>query len=58
MKNTPDVTDGKPIVGLLQSISGISAINPLVAIYDIHKEERGMLFFYFVADTTRDLTFI
>jgi hypothetical protein len=31
MKNTADVTGGKPIAVLLQSISGVSAINPLVA---------------------------
>jgi hypothetical protein len=36
MKNTADVTGGKPIAVLLQSISGVSAINPLVAFYDIH----------------------
>jgi hypothetical protein len=54
MKNTADVTDGKPIAVLLQSISGVSAINPLVAFYDIHGEKREVLFFYFVPDTTRD----
>jgi hypothetical protein len=30
------VTGGNPIAVLLQSISGVSAINPLVAFYDIH----------------------
>jgi hypothetical protein len=38
------VTGGKPIAIWLQSISGVNAINPLVAFYDI----------YFVPDTTRD----
>jgi hypothetical protein len=52
MKNTADVTDGKPIAVLLQSISDVSAINPLVS-YDIHGEKRVVLFFYFVPDTTR-----
>jgi hypothetical protein len=33
MRNTPDVTGGKPIAVLLQSISGVSAINPLVTFY-------------------------
>jgi hypothetical protein len=28
MRNTADVTGGKPIAVLLQSISGVSAINP------------------------------
>jgi hypothetical protein len=41
---------------LLQSISGVSAINPLVAFYDIHGGKREVLFFYFVPDTTRDRT--
>jgi hypothetical protein len=54
MKNTADVTGGKPITVLLQSISGVSAINPLVALYDIYGGKREVLFFYFVPDTTRD----
>jgi hypothetical protein len=48
------VTGGKPIAVLLQSISGVSANNPLVAFYDIHGGKREVLFFYFVPDTTRD----
>jgi hypothetical protein len=39
MRNTADVTCGEPIA-LLQSISCVSAINPLVAFYDIHGRER------------------
>jgi hypothetical protein len=54
MRNTLDVTGGKPIAVLLQSISDESAINPLVAFYDIHRRKREVLFFYFVPDTTRD----
>jgi hypothetical protein len=56
MRNTADVTGGKPIAVLLQSISGVSALNPLVAFYDIHgvSSMREVLFFYFVPDTTRD----
>jgi hypothetical protein len=54
MRNIADVTGGKPIAVLLQSISGVSAINPLVAFYDIHGGKREMLFFCFVPDTTRD----
>jgi hypothetical protein len=46
------VTGGKSIAVSLQSISGVSAINPLVAFYDVHGGKR--LFFYFVPDTTRD----
>jgi hypothetical protein len=40
MRNTADVTGGMPIAVLLQSISGVSAINPLVAFYDIHGGKR------------------
>jgi hypothetical protein len=58
MRTTDDVTGGKPIVVLLQSISGVSAINPLVAFYDIHGGKREVLFFYFVSDTTRDNYFV
>jgi hypothetical protein len=54
MRKTADVTGGKPIAVLLQSISGVSAINPLVAFYDIYEGKREVLFFYFVPDTTRD----
>jgi hypothetical protein len=49
------MTSGKPIAVLLQSISGVSAINPLVAFYDIQGEKREVLFFYFIPDTTRDI---
>jgi hypothetical protein len=58
MKNTADVTVGKPIAILLQSISGVlvRAINPLIAFYDIHEGTRELLFFYFVPDTTREFS--
>jgi hypothetical protein len=55
MRNTADVTGDKPIAVLLQSNSGVSAINPLVAFYEIHGGKRELLFFYFVPDTIRDL---
>jgi hypothetical protein len=54
MKNAADVTGGKPIAVLLQSISSVSAINPLVAFYNIHGGKREVIFFYFVPDTTQD----
>jgi hypothetical protein len=54
VKNTADVTGGKPIAVLLQPLSGVSGINPLVAFYDIYGGKREVLFFYFVPDTTRD----
>jgi hypothetical protein len=55
MRNTADVTGGKPIAVLLPSISDVNAINPLVAFYDIHEGKREVLFFYFVPDTTQHL---
>jgi hypothetical protein len=54
MINTADVTGGKPIAPLLQSISGVSVINPVVGFYDIHRGKREVPFFCFVPDTTRD----
>jgi hypothetical protein len=54
MRNTTDVTGGKPIAVLLQSILGVSAINPVVGFYDIHGGKREVLFFHFAPDTTRD----
>jgi hypothetical protein len=47
MRNTADVSGGKPIAVLLQSILGVNAINPLVAFYDSHGGKREALFFYF-----------
>jgi hypothetical protein len=52
MRNTADVTGGKPIAVCSHSISG--AVNPLVAFYDIHGRKREVLFFLFVPDTTRE----
>jgi hypothetical protein len=48
------VTCGKPIAVLLQAISGVRAIIPLVAFNDIHGGKTEVLFIYFVPDTTRD----
>jgi hypothetical protein len=58
MKNTAGVTGDKPVAVLFQSIPDVSAINPLVAFYDIHGRKREVLFFYFVPDTTREFSFI
>jgi hypothetical protein len=46
MRNTADVTGGKPIAVLLQSISGVSAINPLVAFYSIHGGNIEVLYYF------------
>jgi hypothetical protein len=54
MRNTVDVAAGKLIAARLQSISGVSAINLLVAFYDIHERKGEVLFFCSVPDTTRD----
>jgi hypothetical protein len=40
------VTGGKPIAVLLQSISGVSAINPLVALRHPWKKERGAILLF------------
>jgi hypothetical protein len=58
MRNTAAVIGGKPIAILLLSISGVRAINPLAAFYDIHGGKRELLFFYFVPDTTREIQII
>jgi hypothetical protein len=55
MRNTADVTGVKPITVLLQSISGVNVVNPLVAFYEIHGRNIEVLLFYFVPDTTRDM---
>jgi hypothetical protein len=55
MRNTAAVTGGKPIAICSYSISGVSAINSLVAFYDIHVRKSKVLFFYFVPDTTQTL---
>jgi hypothetical protein len=46
MKNTADVTGGKSISVWSQSISGVSAINFLVAFYDIHGRKRGAVLLF------------
>jgi hypothetical protein len=51
------LTGGKLITVLLQCISGVNAINRLVAFYDINGGKREVLFFYLVPDTTRDHTY-
>jgi hypothetical protein len=53
MKNTADVTGGKLIAILVQSISGVSAINPLVTFYDIHGGKRGAILLYCPGHHTR-----
>jgi hypothetical protein len=47
MRKTAGVTGGKPIAVLLQSISDVNAINPLVAFYDIHERKGEVIFFLF-----------
>jgi hypothetical protein len=53
MKNTADVTGGKPIAVLLQSISGLRAINPLVTFYDIHGGKRVAILLFCPGHHTR-----
>jgi hypothetical protein len=57
MINTADLTDGKPIVVRLLSISGVSGVIHLVAFYDIYARKGKVLFYSSVSDTTRDEMF-
>jgi hypothetical protein len=52
MRNTADVTGGKPTSVLLQPIS---AINPLVAFYDIHGGKIGAILLFCPGHHTRPL---
>jgi hypothetical protein len=52
--NTENVV-GKTVAVRLKSISRVSAVNPLVLIYDIHGRQGEVLFFYSIPNTTRDL---
>jgi hypothetical protein len=52
--NTADKTDDKAIAVWLQSVLGLSAINPLVTFYNIHRRKGEMLFFSSVPDITWD----
>jgi hypothetical protein len=54
MRHTADVTGGKPIAVILQSISGVRAVNSLGAFCDILGRKREVLFFCSVPDTTLD----
>jgi hypothetical protein len=54
MRNTTDVTGSEPIFVRSQSLSGVSAVNSLVAFYDIHERKVEVLFCCPVPDTTRD----
>jgi hypothetical protein len=55
MRNTADVTGGKPMAVSLQSISGGDAVKLLFALYDIHGRKGKVLFFCSVPDNTRDI---
>jgi hypothetical protein len=47
------VTGGKSIAVLLESILGVSAINPLVAFYDFHGGKRGAILLFCPGHHTR-----
>jgi hypothetical protein len=55
MKNIAGVTGGKPIAVSSHFISGVSAVNPLVAFYDIYGRNGGVLFF-FLCNTPHKIT--
>jgi hypothetical protein len=54
VRNTADFKGGKLIAARSQSVSGISAVNPLVAFYEIHGRKGQVVFFCFAPDTIRD----
>jgi hypothetical protein len=57
MRITADETGGKSIAVCSQSISRVSAINPLVAFFDIHERKGGCYSFLCPEHhTTRDDT--
>jgi hypothetical protein len=53
MSYTADVTGGKPIAVCSQSISGVNAINSLVALYNIHGRKRGAIILFCPGRHTR-----
>jgi hypothetical protein len=55
---TANVTGGKPVAVLLQSISGVSAINSLVTFYDIPGRKEELLFYSSGPITTRDYSIV
>jgi hypothetical protein len=56
LRNTADMTGGKPIAVLSQSISGVSAINPLVAFYEKKEgKERGAILLFCTGHHTRHI---
>jgi hypothetical protein len=55
VKNTADVKGGKLITVLLQCISGVSPINPLVAFYCRLRKERGAMLLFCPGHHTRHI---
>jgi hypothetical protein len=58
MRYTADVRGGKPIAVFLESTSGVSAINHLVAFYDIHEEKRERCYSFILSRTPHETKFI
>jgi hypothetical protein len=52
-QNHADVTGIKPIAVRSQSISGVNAMNPLAAYYDIHGRKRDAILLFFSGYHTR-----
>jgi hypothetical protein len=55
MRNTADVTGGKPNAVWSQSISDVSAVNSLVTYYDFHGRKGEKLLFCSIPDATQDI---
>jgi hypothetical protein len=57
MRNTADLIGGKPIAVFLQSISGVSAINPLVA-FTTSMEERERCYSFILSQSPHETEMI
>jgi hypothetical protein len=55
MRRTANVAGGKTITVRLQAFSGVTAVDPVVAFYDVHGRKREVFFYSSVPDTTRDV---
>jgi hypothetical protein len=56
IRNTADMTGGKPIRRWAYLILGVNTVNTLIVFYCIYRKEE-VLFFCSVSDTTRDLRY-
>jgi hypothetical protein len=58
MWNISDMAGGKPMAISTQTITGVSAVNPVVAFYDIHWKNRDLMFFFLCPEHNTNNTLI